>query len=112
MPLDCDCYGGCWAAHSESWPRISAEAMAHYTLAQKVLPHGTYVFMADHLRVETAELVEELKRCKQSVTYDYRYGCKFCHLIWKQRAYDVAVVEFDDGTIGSVPWSALEVVRA
>lgn len=75
MPLSCDCYGGCWGDHSQQWPRVagtptpveqtkhqtvSAEAMAYYRLAQKVLPYGTYVFMSDHLRVETNELMRTL----------------------------------------------------
>lgn len=70
MPLSCDCYAGCWGAHSENWPKLGktdAEAASLYRLAHVVLPYGTYVFMETHLRVETYELAERLsiRYCQQ-----------------------------------------------
>lgn len=46
--LGCDCYPGCWADHSESWPRFGNSKTTH---AQEKLPYGSYVIMDDHIRV-------------------------------------------------------------
>lgn len=66
MPLSCDCYGGCWAAHSESWIKIGVgdpeRAQTYWKVAQKVLPHGSYVYMETELRVETQEGVDRIFR--------------------------------------------------
>ena len=82
MPLNCDCYDGCWGDHSENWPRVivptgafillkgkpgtlqrQTVSEALFAAAVKLLPHGTYVWGGradkdDLLRVEKPEYVD------------------------------------------------------
>ena len=61
MPLNCDCYGGCWGDHSEDWPSTPDESESMRKLAVLTLPYGTYVTVDGYLRVETQELLNQLK---------------------------------------------------
>lgn len=73
MPLHCDCYGGCWAEHSEAWPKVgrAVDAKALYQLAHTTLPYGTYVIMSGQpLRVETPELAAKLEAAFESQVTD------------------------------------------
>lgn len=72
MPLNCDCYGGCWADHSKDWPRLGDApwiAETFFAVARQHLPYGTYVCMGDHIRLETEEIKERLLSLHER-TYD------------------------------------------
>jgi NTP pyrophosphatase (non-canonical NTP hydrolase) len=68
MPLNCDCYGGCWGDHSKGWPTIffltKDEATRVFTACWKVLgiPHGSYVLDGRDLRLETEEYATKVRR--------------------------------------------------
>lgn len=66
MPLNCDCYGGCWGDHSKNWPFIrfpnSNEANKAFRLCHKNIPYGTYVIMGIDIRFETEAQKEILNR--------------------------------------------------
>jgi hypothetical protein len=59
MPLNCNCYEGCWGDHAikKGWKSIGStkEDIDHiYRLAVKMLPYGTYVRTSpNQLYVET-----------------------------------------------------------
>lgn len=71
MPLNCDCYGGCWGAHSKNWPSIlipkkmiagSESRYPESGLMQRLLqklsepiPYGSYVIADGDFRFETTE---------------------------------------------------------
>ena len=65
MPLNCDCYPGCWADHSEGWPSIEVpfdkpgNAVRIARLAD--LPRGSYVIMGNVLRVETTDYLSTVR---------------------------------------------------
>lgn len=53
MPLNCDCYAGCWAKHSERWARYFPNDIDKaYGVCTEKLEYGTYVRMPDHIRLE------------------------------------------------------------
>ncbi len=68
MPLNCDCYGGCWGDHSKDWPSLTDINKSFRKLALQVLPAGTYVTIDNRLRVETPELVQILIEKKYNET--------------------------------------------
>jgi hypothetical protein len=41
--------------------------------------------------------------------YDWLYNDRLCVLLWKQRQYDTALVQFEDGSEVVVPYSQLKV---
>ena len=62
MPLNCDCYAGCWGDHSEGWPEIQDTDDKYRAAAIGLLPYGTYVTMPGNvLRVQGADLVAKLE---------------------------------------------------
>lgn len=61
MPLNCDCYPGCWGDHSEGWSEIADPQDKFRIRAVKSLPYGTYVTVKGKLRVETQELLERIR---------------------------------------------------
>lgn len=63
MPLNCDCYAGCWKEHSNSWPKIMhTESILNelYFRCVKILPRGTYVLVKNELRLEKLELFNKI----------------------------------------------------
>lgn len=76
MPLDCDCYGGCWGDHSEIWPRLKwpagivikcreGESVRQRLMraVREVVPYGSYVNggrtgQDDMIRLEKEEYVD------------------------------------------------------
>lgn len=65
MPLNCDCYPGCWGDHSVSWPKIIFRTedgvRRAFLRCRDEFPYGTYVRCGLEVRVEGAELLRELK---------------------------------------------------
>lgn len=72
-PLSCDCYGGCWGDHSETWPRLEfltkeganeAYRLCHQSkkmgdnlpASERCVPYGSYVLSGAQLRFQTTEL--------------------------------------------------------
>lgn len=77
MPLNCDCYGGCWGDHSKDWPLVAftndyrtnpMPAWARKALLDSGIPYGSFVITNHGIRVERAEyvpvLVEALNELK------------------------------------------------
>jgi len=68
MPLNCDCYPGCWGKHSKNWPFIEFETEEEgrrlYVACSKerIVPYGGYVIDIERcqFRVETEELRQKL----------------------------------------------------
>lgn len=73
--LGCDCYGGCWGEHSESWPKLNfgdkSDALTAYRLCHQEMQigvdrpkaerigHGNYVLGSDNsLRFSTRALLD------------------------------------------------------
>lgn len=57
MPLNCDCYPGCWGDHSELWPEIICADKDRAREVRKrimsLVPYGSYVSADDCIvRVE------------------------------------------------------------
>jgi NTP pyrophosphatase (non-canonical NTP hydrolase) len=82
-PLGCDCYPGCWGDHSENWPRVGISSTADecYKAMVNILPYGTYVRIADHVRVLHLKLIENhnLCNCHLHLKDNQHLGsCKFC----------------------------------
>jgi hypothetical protein len=66
-PLSCDCYSGCWRAHSADWPKIE---FANQEELQKTiracweslrLPYGSYVSTRCELRLQTEEYKQRVE---------------------------------------------------
>lgn len=67
-PLGCDCYGGCWGVHSETWPALGFPDAKSASQAFRLIwsedsglsrsgpKHGSYVLMDSSLRFCTAAL--------------------------------------------------------
>ncbi len=79
MPLSCDCYPGCWSAHSKNWPTMgiprdliekARDRDPHYpehTVAVRLckkagVPHGCYVTVERRLRVETRVFLKRIQQ--------------------------------------------------
>lgn len=43
MPLNCDCYGGCWGDHSKNWPDMHWTLERVKYLATRADLYGSYV---------------------------------------------------------------------
>lgn len=59
MPLNCDCFPGCWGRHSEGWPSISFQTEAEQKVARNWIidksngiPYGSYVVVGNSIRFE------------------------------------------------------------
>lgn len=76
MPLSCDCYPGCWDAHSENWFWVDSSHNVDelYRVAVRLLPYGTYVKMPDHLRVEDRVGLEKVVTSPEFRGKALRYG--------------------------------------
>ncbi len=79
MPLNCDCYDGCWGDHSIDWPSIEIpeqliekkrqEKFYHYPIQAVVkdiieaaqVPYGSAVTIDNILRLETEQMLEKVK---------------------------------------------------
>lgn len=77
MPLNCDCYGGCWGTHSENWPAIRSskeeiDRLFRMAGREQVLPYGTYVRNSDiELRIETYALMECLVNSSKKLKLEH-----------------------------------------
>lgn len=65
MPLSCDCYAGCWRAHSEAWPKVKTSGAYNNRGLMLLIgaPYGSYVTLSGEIRLETEELAEKVRRC-------------------------------------------------
>lgn len=55
MPLNCDCYPGCWGDHSKDWPLIPLDERNASQLRADVgrlVPYGSYVEVEGGIRIE------------------------------------------------------------
>lgn len=66
MPLSCDCYPGCWGAHSATWPYLPDphDQLRALVIKGKLLPIGTFVTNNGRLYLETMEHVETVSRAR------------------------------------------------
>lgn len=68
MPLACDCFDGCWGAHSKEWPVVDySKTRRHHEqitgFIHGAVPYGSYVFVGEGLvRIETEELAAKVRR--------------------------------------------------
>ena len=101
MPLSCDCYPGCWAEHSKLWERIYEDPEVTRQECMRRIPHGTYVKMPDHVRVESDHELNLLKKpvvrfvnslglcwAVRFVGFD---GARYVQVNWIKRSYDEAL---------------------
>lgn len=61
MPLGCDCYPGCWGAHSVDWPLIVGEWTKLRPYIHKVVPYGSWVQVPEGVRIELPYYYDALK---------------------------------------------------
>lgn len=66
MPLVCNCYSGCWEAHSKHWPTVKigpSDFLRHSELARVAdIPHGSYVTIGNEFRCETQSYKQQAER--------------------------------------------------
>ncbi len=55
MPLTCDCFPGCWGAHSKDWPLVVNPFLDREEVRKTVMavvPYGSYVTVEEGTKVE------------------------------------------------------------
>jgi len=68
MPLECDCYDGCWGNHSKDWPEVDYSGTQRRPsqvegFVHGAVPYGSYVFVANFtVRIETEDLAAKVRR--------------------------------------------------
>ena len=61
MPLSCDCYPGCWGAHSKDWPLVINPYLTKADvrkIVMSVVPYGCYVTVEEGTKVENSHYLQ------------------------------------------------------